>query len=192
MRAVIVGCGRVGAALADSLDRAGHRVLIIDTFTPAFDRLPSTFRGEAVRGDGTDEDTLLRLGATGADLFVALTEGDNRNIMAAQVARETLGVPLVLAKVNDPVRARAYAELGIATINRTTLMADAILAFAGYAGSGEPAINIGHGHEHPMDMPPLSAPRPLGSLSAPRPLGSPGASRPFGSPGVPTGTTREG
>jgi trk system potassium uptake protein TrkA len=166
MRAVIIGCGRVGASLADSLDRAGHRVLIIDTVTAAFDRLPSTFRGEAVRGDGTDEDTLLRLGATGADLFVALTEGDNRNIMAAQVARETLAIPLVLSKVNDPVRARAYAELGIATINRTTLMSDTILEFAGFAGSGDPAIHIGRGHDHPIDAPltaaPLSAGGPAG------------------------------
>jgi trk system potassium uptake protein TrkA len=168
MRAVIIGCGRVGASLADRLDRAGHRVLIIDAVTAAFDRLPSTFRGEAVRGDGTDEDTLLRLGATGADLFVALTEGDNRNIMAAQVARETLGVPLVLAKVNDPVRARAYAELGIATINRTTLMTDVILEFAGFPGSGEPAINIGHGHDHPMDAPLVAAPRAVGAPAAQR------------------------
>jgi trk system potassium uptake protein TrkA len=166
MRAVVVGCGRVGASLADSLDRAGHRVLIIDTATAAFDRLPATFRGEAVRGDGTDEDTLLRLGATGADLFVALTEGDNRNIMAAQVARESLGIPLVLAKVNDPVRARAYADLGIATINRTTLMTDAILGFAGFAGSGGPAVHIGRGHDHPLETSTTAAPRPLGVSGA--------------------------
>jgi len=167
MRAVVIGCGRVGATLADSLDRAGHRVLIVDTVTAAFDRLPATFRGEAVRGDGTDEDTLLRLGANGADLFVALTEGDNRNIMAAQVARESLGIPLVLAKVNDPVRARAYADLGIATINRTTLITDAILEFAGFAGSGDPAVHVGRGHDHAMDVPPAVAPRPLGGAATP-------------------------
>jgi trk system potassium uptake protein len=138
-------------------------VLIIDSITAAFDRLPATFRGDAVRGDGTDEDTLLRLGATGADLFVALTEGDNRNIMAAQIARESLGIPLVLAKVNDPVRARAYADLGIATINRTTLMTDAILEFAGVAGSGAAAVHVGRGHDHPMEPPVPAAPRPLGS-----------------------------
>ena len=173
MRAVVIGCGRVGAALADSLDRAGHRVLIIDTTAAAFDRLPSTFRGEAVRGDGTDEDTLLRLGAAGADLFVSLTEGDNRNIMAAQIASESLAIPLVLAKVNDPVRARAYAELGIATINRTTLMTDAILAFAGLAGSGDPAVHVGHGHDHPLGAPVVAAAMTAGSRS----LGTPGARR---------------
>ena len=97
----------------------------------AFDRLPATFRGNAVRGDGTDEDTLRRVGAEGADLFLALTEGDNRNIMAAQLAVEALGIPRVYAKVNDPVRAQAYAELGIGTICRTTMMADGLLTALG-------------------------------------------------------------
>ena len=87
MRAVIVGCGRVGATMAQALDAAGHEVTIVDLATRSFDRLPATFRGNAVRGDGTDEDTLRRAGAEGADLFLALTEGDNRNIMAAQLAR---------------------------------------------------------------------------------------------------------
>ena len=86
MRAVIVGCGRVGATMARTLETAGHDVTIVDLVTRAFDRLPATFRGNAVRGDGTDEDTLRRAGAEGADLFLALTEGDNRNIMAAQLA----------------------------------------------------------------------------------------------------------
>lgn len=177
MRAVIIGCGRVGAALADALDRAGHRVLILDTTTAAFDRLPPTFRGEAVRGDGTDEDTLRRGGATGADLFVALTEGDNRNIMAAQVARESLGIPLVLSKVNDAVRARAYADLGIATFCRTTLITDAILAFAGVAGSGDPAVNVGRGHDHPIEV-------RSGTTRT--------ATQPPGPAGVPLDTTGEG
>jgi trk/ktr system potassium uptake protein len=151
MRAVIVGCGRVGSSLAAALDRAGHRVLILDTVTAAFDRLPSTFGGEAVRGDGTDEDTLIRVGAGGADCFFALTEGDNRNIMAAQVARESLGIANALAKINDPVRARAYADLGVATICRTTLIADALLGYLGLSGSGGPAIHAPSGHEHDAD-----------------------------------------
>ena len=92
MKAVIVGCGRVGGLLAASLDAAGHDVIIIDLLTKAFDRLPATFGGEAFRGDGTDEDALRRAGADGADFFLALTEGDNRNIMAAQLAREALGI----------------------------------------------------------------------------------------------------
>ena len=110
VKIVIVGCGRVGAALADAYDRAGHEVLDPGHLkTGAFDRLPSTFRGRAIRGDGTDEDVLRRAGAEGADVFLAMTEGDNRNVMAAQLAAEALGIERVVAKINDPVRAEAYA-----------------------------------------------------------------------------------
>jgi len=150
MRAVIVGCGRVGATMARALDGAGNEVTIVDLVTRSFDRLPATFRGNAVRGDGTDEDTLRRAGAEGADLFLALTEGDNRNIMAAQLALEALGIDRVYAKVNDPVRAQAYAELGIGTICRTTMMADALLGTLGQPGGGEPSIREGAGHPHAM------------------------------------------
>lgn len=143
MRAVIVGCGRVGATLAKALEAGGHDVTIIDLATKAFDRLPAAFRGSAVRGDGTDEDTLRRAGAEGADLFLSLTEGDNRNIMAAQLAREALAIPRVYAKVNDPVRAKAYADLGIGTICRTTMMAGAMLAAIGEPVGGEPSIREG-------------------------------------------------
>ncbi len=140
MKIVIVGCGRVGAVLAESFDSAGHQVVVIDTVTRAFDRLSPEFRGEAVRGDGTDEDVLRRAGAVGADVFLALTEGDNRNVMAAQVAAETLGIPKVVAKINDPVRAAAYAELGVTAICRTTMMSDAVHAFLGMGTSGVPSV----------------------------------------------------
>jgi len=148
MRAVIVGCGRVGATMARALDTAGHEVTIVDLATRAFDRLPATFGGSAVRGDGTDEDTLRRAGTEGADLFLALTEGDNRNIMAAQLALEALGIHRVFAKINDPVRAQAYAELGIGTICRTTMMAGALLGVLGQPDGGEPSIREGTGHGH--------------------------------------------
>ena len=140
MKAVIVGCGRVGAGLADELDRAGWQVLILDTSTAAFDRLPSTFRGTALRGDGTDEDTLRRAGAEDADLFLSLTEGDNRNVMAAQLAIEALGARRTVAKINDPVRAEAYAHLGIAALCRTNLMTSAVLGFVGQAMGDGPGI----------------------------------------------------
>jgi trk system potassium uptake protein TrkA len=140
VKIVIVGCGRVGSVLAESLDHDGHEVVIIDRTTQAFDRLPDDFGGRAIRGDGTDEDTLRRIGAEGADVLLALTEGDNRNVMAAEVALENLGVKKVMAKVNDPVRAAAYAELGLATICRTTLMVDAIQGFLGLGPTGLPSV----------------------------------------------------
>ena len=136
MKIVIVGCGRVGASAAELWDQTGHEVVILDVSTSAFERLPSTFGGTAVRGDGTDEDVLRRAGAEGADVFVALTEGDNRNVMSAQLAVEAFEIPSVIAKINDPVRAAAYSELGIATICRTGLMVDAMNAHLGLPASG--------------------------------------------------------
>ncbi len=146
MRTVIVGCGRVGAMLAAMLDEGGHQVTILDISTAAFDRLPSTFKGNALRGDGTDEDTLLRAGAEDVDLFLAMTEGDNRNIMAAQLAAEAFRVGQVIAKINDPLRALAYAELGIATICRTDLMANAILSYLKLPVAVVPGVRSSSGH----------------------------------------------
>ncbi len=134
MRAIIVGCGRVGAGLADALSRAGHDVTIIDVTSRAFNRLNSDFTGQAVRGDGTDEDVLHRAGAERADWFFALTEGDNRNALAAQIAQDTLRIPHVVAKINDPVRAAAYRTMGLAVVCRTTMMVDALSRALGLPG----------------------------------------------------------
>lgn len=131
MRTIIIGCGRVGAGLAGRLAATGDQVTVIDVRTEAFDRLPEGFAGDAVRADGTDEDVLRRIGAEGADRFFALTEGDNRNILAAQLAAETFSIPTVVAKVNDPVRARAYSALGIATVCRTDMLVESLAAFVG-------------------------------------------------------------
>jgi trk system potassium uptake protein TrkA len=164
VKTVIVGCGRVGAALADSFDRAGHEVIIVDPSTRAFDRLPSTFGGNALRGDGTDEDTLRRAGAEDADIFIAMTEGDNRNVMAAQLAHEALGAKRVIAKINDPLRADAYADLGIAALCRTNLMADAVHAYLNMPASGrkgilEPTGSHPGGEHHEIPSPATGARR---------------------------------
>jgi trk system potassium uptake protein TrkA len=135
-RTIIIGCGRVGATLAGRLCAAGHDVTIIDTSTDAFNRLPEDFSGQAIRGDGTDEDVLRRAGAEGADQLFAMTEGDNRNVLTAQLAAETLGVRNVVAKVNDPVRAEAYSALGIATICRTSMIVEALASFIGAPSDG--------------------------------------------------------
>jgi trk system potassium uptake protein TrkA len=152
VKIVIVGCGRVGASAADHFDRAGHEVIILDSSTAAFDRLPSSFGGRAIRGDGTDEDVLRRAGAAGADVFLTLTEGDNRNVMAAQLASEALGIARVIAKINDPLRATAYAELGIATLCRTGLMLDAVDAYLELPPSGLPGM-LAPSEQHHGDRP---------------------------------------
>ena len=148
MKLVIVGCGRVGAALAEAFDNGGHEVVIIDTSTRAFDRLSAEFKGRAVRGDGTDEDVLRKAGVERADVLLAFTEGDNRNVMAAQVAMEKLSVGRAVAKINDPVRAAAYAELGIATVCRTTMLTDSVLAFLDLGDTGMPSVIAPVPHVH--------------------------------------------
>jgi trk system potassium uptake protein TrkA len=155
MNVVIVGCGRVGALIASALDTAGHKVAIIDTSTLSFDRLADDFKGTAIRGNGTDEEVLRRAGTQDADLFLALTEGDNRNVMSAQIAAEVFDTARVIAKINDPLRAEAYAELGIATICRTELMADAILGFVGLPTSGTPGGRAPAGAHPGADHPPV-------------------------------------
>ena len=165
MNIIIVGCGRVGATMAADLDSRGHHVTILDVSTRAFDRLPSTFRGTAIRGDGTDEDTLRRAGTAGADVFLALTEGDNRNVMAAQLAVEALEVGRVVAKINDPVRAKAYAELGVATICRTDLMTHALLSHLELPTGPQPSVRSAAPHPHPAGLPALAGGPAVGASS---------------------------
>ena len=127
MRAVIVGCSRLGARLAMILDNRGFDVTVVDTDSLAFRRLPETYRGSTVIGTGIDEDVLLTAGIDRTDIFVACTNGDNRNIMASQLAQSTFGVPQVLCRIYDPVRAESYRTLGIDTICPTVEVADLFL-----------------------------------------------------------------
>ena len=157
MRTIVVGCGRVGAGLAERLAREGHEVTIIDIHSEAFSRLESDFPGQAIRGDGTEEDVLRRAGTQDADYFFALTEGDNRNVLAAQLAAETFGVKQVVAKINDPVRAEAYTLLGIATICRTRLLVDALARYSGLpedlGASGVREVERHHEHHERQGRP---------------------------------------
>jgi trk system potassium uptake protein len=166
MNIIIVGCGRVGSSLAADLDTRGHQVTIVDLSTAAFDRLPSTFAGQAVRGDGTDEDTLRRAGAADADVFLAMTEGDNRNVMAAQLATEALGVRRVVAKINDSIRAEAYADLGVATICRTDLMAYSLLGYLGLPVGPAPGVREAAPHPHHADPAAVVADGPAATVGA--------------------------
>jgi trk system potassium uptake protein TrkA len=130
MRVIIVGCGRVGARVAAALDERGENVTVIDASARAFARLPQTFKGETVRGNGTDEDVMRSAGAEQADIVMTLTEGDNRNALAAQLAKHRFGVPRVIAKINDPLRGEAYRALGLETICRTIILGDALVTAA--------------------------------------------------------------
>jgi trk system potassium uptake protein len=170
MRTIIVGCGRVGAGLASQLAAEGHEVIILDQTTEAFRRLPAGFAGQALRGDGTDESVLRRAGADGADWFLALTNGDNRNILAAQLASQTFGIEHVVCKINDPVRAQAYATLGVNTVDRTMMMIDAIGRFMGRPGIPG-ATEVTRAETRPATSPaPLPAP---GELPVPVTPGEP-------------------
>jgi len=119
---VIVGCGRVGAFLAGQLDKAGHAVTIVDLDRGSFVHLPQGFGGTTLLGNGTDMDTLRTAGIDKADAVFTLTQGDNRNLMAAQIARKIFGVKRVIAKVNDPVRADLYRAHELTTVSRTTIL----------------------------------------------------------------------
>ena len=134
MRVIIVGSGRVGAGIASQLAEENHEVVILDIKTEAFRRLAPGFSGQALRGDGTDTSVLERAGARECEWFFALTNGDNRNILAAQLAKQEFGIPHVLCNINDPVRSTAYSTLGIDTINRTSMMVDSISRYMGKPG----------------------------------------------------------
>jgi len=126
MKLVILGCGRVGSTLASLMSRDGHEVTVIDYNADSFRRLPTDYAGVKVLGTGIDEDVLRNAKVGESDAFVALTEGDNRNIMAAQVVKLRFGVPKVIARIYDPIRAEAYHELGIETICTTAVGAGAL------------------------------------------------------------------
>lgn len=169
MRTIIVGCGRVGAGFAEVLSRAGHEVVIIDISTEAFTRLEPDFPGTAIRGDGTDEDVLRRAGTAEADYFFALTEGDNRNTLAAQLAQETFRVANVVAKVNDPVRAEAFAALGLSTLCRTTRLIDDLGRYLGLAPMpGAGGVHVAEPHHDHRDEPlPASGAAAAGAAARP-------------------------
>ncbi|MDV3223154.1 TrkA family potassium uptake protein [Intrasporangium sp.] len=127
MHFVIMGCGRVGSTLARMLGSHGHDVAIIDADASAFRRLGTSFEGQTVTGIGFDRDTLITAGIKGAYAFAAVSSGDNSNILAARVARETFGVEHVAARIYDPQRAAVYQRLGIPTVATVKWTADQII-----------------------------------------------------------------
>jgi trk system potassium uptake protein len=124
MKVIIMGCGRVGARLAGLLDSAGHIVTVLDMDSYSFRRLPVGFKGKALVGNGIDEEVLKRASIEQADAFIAVTQGDNRNIMAAQMAMHIFGVKRVLCRIYDPLRQELYESLGLESLSPTTIFAD--------------------------------------------------------------------
>jgi len=122
MKIVIMGCGRVGSQLASDMDADGHDVTILDTEDYSFRRLAPNFGGTALLGNGTEEDSLKRAGIEGADAFVAVTQGDNRNVMAAQIAKHIFNVPKVICRIYDPLRQELYRNLGLDAFSPTTIL----------------------------------------------------------------------
>ena len=122
-----MGCGRVGSTLAVDLEKSGHTVAVIDQNREAFRRLGANFNGRTVAGAGFDRDTLLEAGIEKADAFAAVSNGDNSNILAARVARETFGVKNVVARIYDPGRAEIYQRLGIPTVATVLWTTDQIM-----------------------------------------------------------------
>ena len=124
MRVVVMGCGRVGSTIAARLEREGNTVTVVDTDPYSFRRLPSDFKGETMVGSGYDDHTLVAAGIRQADAFLALTQGDNRNLLAAQMAKHIFEVKTVVARVYDPFRGEIFANLGLRTFSPTNIGAD--------------------------------------------------------------------
>jgi trk system potassium uptake protein len=124
---VVVGCGRVGTELSQTLEMSGHTVAIIDKNPRAFRRLPSTFAGRKIIGFGFDRDDLIEAGVEGAGALAAVTNGDNTNILTARIARENFGIEHVVARIYDPRRALIYQRLGIPTVATVSWTTDQVL-----------------------------------------------------------------
>lgn len=126
MKIMIVGCGRVGAQLAGLLDAEGHEITVLDVSANSFRRLGPTFSGTALVGNGIDEAVLRRAGVEETDIFVVLTQGDNRNVMSAQIAKHIFHVPRVICRIYDPLRQELYDTLGLEAFSPTTIFAQMI------------------------------------------------------------------
>ncbi|HEU5317926.1 MAG TPA: TrkA family potassium uptake protein [Chloroflexota bacterium] len=127
MNVVIMGSGRIGGTLANTLSAEGHNVTIIDINSASFEKyLAADFRGQTILGDGIDEDVLREAGIERADAFVAAAYGDNHNLMASQIAKVSFGVQRVVCRCNDQVRADIYSDLGLATVSPSRIAADGL------------------------------------------------------------------
>jgi trk system potassium uptake protein len=123
---IIGGCGRVGAELADRLSDEGHDVVVVDVDERAFRRIGTTFNGEALVGDITDKDLMVRAGIERAEALAAVTQSDNANLMAVEIAAELFGVPYTVARLFNPQRERSYQKMGVRYVSETRMIVTAI------------------------------------------------------------------
>ena len=165
MHVIIVGCGRVGSALARDVTAGGHTAAVVDRKAEAFRRLPVDFTGQTVVGVGFDRDRLRAAGVEHADAVAAVTSGDNSNILTARVAREAFGVQRVVARIYDTKRAAVYERLGIPTVAATGWTTDRVLRTL-LPTPGEPVWSVPQHGIVVLERPvPLSAAgRPLAEL----------------------------
>jgi trk system potassium uptake protein TrkA len=124
MNVVIMGCGRVGAMLAEILDSGGHNVAILDIEPYNLRKLSPNFKGNALVGSGLEDESLKKAGIEQADVFVSATQGDNRNVMACQIAKHIYNVPRVVSRIYDPIREEMYRNLGIESVSPTKVVAE--------------------------------------------------------------------
>jgi trk system potassium uptake protein len=168
MRAIIMGCGRVGEQVARILDAEGHVVTIIDYNAEALARLGSDFRGRKVNGIGFDRSVLMEAGIENADAFTATSSSDNANIVAARVARNIFHVPKVIARLYDPRRAEIYQRLGLLTISSTTWGAQRIYELLTH-DSLDPMLSFGNGEVKllTLELPPQLEDREVHDITVP-------------------------
>lgn len=168
MKAIIMGCGRVGAQVALRLEEKGHEVTVIDRDPAMLERLGGRFRGQVVVGVGFDQQVLLKAGIDRADAFAATSPSDNTNIVAARIARNVYHVPRVVARLYDPRHAEIYRRLGLVTISSTTWGAERIYQLLTHSGLDQ-VVSFGHGEVSliGVDAPPQLEGRQVREVSIP-------------------------
>ena len=168
MRAIIMGCGRVGEQVARILDAEGHDVTVIDYNAEALARLGADFRGRKVKGVGFDRSVLIEAGIESTDAFAATSSSDNANIVAARVARNMFHVPKVIARLYDPRRAEIYQRLGLLTISSTIWGAQRIYELLTHDNL-DPVLSFGNGEVKllTMELPPQLEAREVKLITVP-------------------------
>jgi trk system potassium uptake protein len=168
MEIIIIGCGRVGAGLAKTLSRDGHKVTVVDNDPVAFERLGPAFKGQVIPGIGFDRDVLVKSGIEKADALAAVTAGDEVNLITARIARQVFRVPKVAARVYEPRKAEIYQRLGIQTISPVAIGTHLLANLITYAHL-EPFVSLGDGQVNivDVDIPRLFIGRGVSVLSIP-------------------------